>query len=95
MQRVGLIAFPDFQVLSLSTLSVFECANVLANEPLHDLRILSEAGGPIRTSSGLTLETERFLAEAGLLDALASDRTSHLRTLTPEQLQREHNIRNW
>jgi transcriptional regulator GlxA family with amidase domain len=60
MRRIGFIAFPNFQVLSLSTLSVFECANMLAPEPLYDLRILSETGGPIRTSSGLTLETERF-----------------------------------
>src|SRR5262249_48642385 len=56
----GFIAFPNFQVLSLSTFSVFECANMLAPEPLYDLLILSETGGPIRTSSGLTLETERF-----------------------------------
>jgi hypothetical protein len=28
MRRIGLIAFPNFQVLSLSTLSVFECANI-------------------------------------------------------------------
>lgn len=60
MRRIGFIAFPDFQVLSLSTLSVFECANMLAQEPLYDLHILSEKGGPIRTSSGLTLETEAF-----------------------------------
>jgi hypothetical protein len=60
MKRVSFIAFPDFQVLGLSSLSVFECANMLANEPVYDLRILSEAGGPIQTSSGLTLETERF-----------------------------------
>src|SRR6516225_9901161 len=60
MRRIGFIAFPNFQVLSLSTLSVFECANMLAPEPLYDLRILSETGGPIRTSSGLALETERF-----------------------------------
>jgi len=60
MRRIGFIAFPDFQVLSLSTLSVFECANMLAQEPFYDLHILSETGGPIRTSSGLTLETEAF-----------------------------------
>src|SRR6516164_1451196 len=60
MRRIGFIAFPNFQVLSLSTLSVFECANMLAPEPLYGVRILSETGGPIRTSSGLTLETERF-----------------------------------
>jgi transcriptional regulator GlxA family with amidase domain len=60
MRRIGFIAFPDFQILSLSTLSVFECANMLAREPLYDLRILSETGGPIKTSSGLTLATEAF-----------------------------------
>ena len=60
MRRIGFIAFPNFQVLSLSTLSVFECANILAPEPLYGVRILSETGGPIRTSSGLALETERF-----------------------------------
>lgn len=60
MRRIGFIAFPDFQVLSLTTLSVFECANMLAQEPLYDLHVLSETGGNIRTSSGLTLETEKF-----------------------------------
>jgi transcriptional regulator GlxA family with amidase domain len=60
MRRVGFIAFPNFQVLSLSTISVFECANMVAQEPLYDLHILSETGGLIRTSSGLTVETETF-----------------------------------
>jgi len=60
MRRIGFIAFPNFQVLSLSTLSVFECANMLSKEPLYKLHILSETGGPIRTSMGLTLETEAF-----------------------------------
>jgi transcriptional regulator GlxA family with amidase domain len=58
MLRIGFIAFPNFQVLSLCTLSVFECANMLAQNTLYDLRLLSETGGPIRTSSGLTLETQ-------------------------------------
>src|SRR5215510_2259258 len=69
MRRIGFIAFPNFQVLSLSTLSVFECANMLAPEPLYDVLILSETGGPIRTSSGLTLETERFDGESDELAA--------------------------
>jgi transcriptional regulator GlxA family with amidase domain len=60
MRRIGFIAFPSFQVLSLSTLSVFECANMIAQEPLYDLHILSATGGLIRTSSGLVLETETF-----------------------------------
>jgi transcriptional regulator GlxA family with amidase domain len=60
MQRIGFIAFPNFQVLSLCTVSVFECANILASEPLYELHMLSEAGGTIRTSSGLALETKKF-----------------------------------
>ena len=60
MQRVGFIAYPDFQVLSLCTISVFECANMLAPEPLYDLHMLSETGGPIGTSSGLILQTKKF-----------------------------------
>jgi transcriptional regulator GlxA family with amidase domain len=60
MRRIGFIAFQDFQVLSLSTISVFECANMLAPEPLYELHMLSETGGFIRTSSGLTLETKKF-----------------------------------
>lgn len=60
MQRIGFIAYPGFQVLSLCTVSVFECANMLAPEALYELQMLSEAGGNIRTSCGLVLETKQF-----------------------------------
>jgi transcriptional regulator GlxA family with amidase domain len=60
MQSIGFIAYPDFQVLSLCTISVLECANMLAPEPLYDLHMLSETGGPIGTSSGLILQTKKF-----------------------------------
>lgn len=60
MLRVGLIAYPEFQILSLCTVSVFECANMLSREPIYELHMLSETGGPIRTSSGLTLETKKI-----------------------------------
>jgi transcriptional regulator GlxA family with amidase domain len=60
MQRIGFIAYPDFQVLSLCAVSAFESANTLSAKPLYELQILSENGGPIRTSSGLILETTKF-----------------------------------
>jgi transcriptional regulator GlxA family with amidase domain len=60
MQRIGFIAYPNFQVLSLCTVSAFECANILSGKPLYELQMLSETGGPIRTSSGLILETTKF-----------------------------------
>ena len=37
MQRIGFIAYPDFQVLSLCTVSAFECANILSAKPLYEL----------------------------------------------------------
>lgn len=58
MRRIGCIAYPDFHVLSLSILSVFEAANRRAPAPLYELHILSENGGPVRTSGGLSMETE-------------------------------------
>jgi len=46
MHRIGFIAYPDFQVLSLCTVSAFECANILSAKPLYELHMLSETGGP-------------------------------------------------
>lgn len=60
MRRIGFIAYPNFQILSLCTLSAFETANIVAREPLYELKMLSETGGTIRTSSGLTVETKKF-----------------------------------
>jgi transcriptional regulator GlxA family with amidase domain len=60
MHRIGFVAYSDFQVLSLCTVSAFECANILSAKPLYELQMLSETGGPIRTLSGLILETPRF-----------------------------------
>ena len=37
MQRIGFIVFPDFEVLSLDTATVFEVANMVAQEQLYDL----------------------------------------------------------
>ncbi|QJP15892.1 GlxA family transcriptional regulator [Starkeya sp. ORNL1] len=60
MQRIGFIAFPDFQVMTFAAVSVFEIANVTGNAPLYDLHFLSEHGGSVRTSLGLTMDTEPF-----------------------------------
>ena len=49
MQRIGFIVFPDFEVLSLDTATVFEVANMVAQEQLYDPHVLSEAGGAVRT----------------------------------------------
>jgi transcriptional regulator GlxA family with amidase domain len=60
MQRIGFIALPGFQVMSLAALSVFEFANKEMGEPVYDVHLLSETGGSIRSSIGVSVATEPF-----------------------------------
>jgi transcriptional regulator GlxA family with amidase domain len=65
MHRVGLIVPHGFQLLSVAPLTAFEMTALgLAKpppvHPHYDLHLLSEHGGPVRSSSGLTVETEAF-----------------------------------
>ena len=60
MQRIGLVVFPGFQLMGFAMTSVFEFANFAAGRPLYDLRLLSEAGGPIRSSMGIDVHTQPF-----------------------------------
>lgn len=60
MHRVGFVVFPSYQVMSLALISVFEFANIEAGEPIYDVRLLSEMGGPIPSSIGVRVETEPF-----------------------------------
>lgn len=46
--------------MGLAVASVFETANLLADADFYEVRFISEAGGSVRTSIGLKLETERF-----------------------------------
>ena len=60
MHRLGLVIYPDFNVMSFAPLAVFELANKLAAKPFYDIRVLSEAGGSVRTSVGVVVGTEAF-----------------------------------
>jgi transcriptional regulator GlxA family with amidase domain len=60
MQRIGFLVSPGFQMMSFAALSVFEFANFTAGEQLYDLRVVSEAGGSVRNSIGMAIETEAF-----------------------------------
>jgi transcriptional regulator GlxA family with amidase domain len=60
MQRIGFIAFPGYQVMSFAVVSVFEFANMHLGRQVYDVRVLSEAGGPVLTSIGIRIETEAF-----------------------------------
>ena len=68
MQRIGFVLSPGFQVMSFAALSVFEYANKEMGEPVYDVRLLSETGGLMRSSIGVSVVTEPF--DATIFDTL-------------------------
>jgi len=60
MQRIGFVVPEGFQMIGLAAQAVFEFANRDAGKPVYEVRVLSENGGPVRSSLGIALHTERF-----------------------------------
>jgi transcriptional regulator GlxA family with amidase domain len=66
--------------MSLAVSTVFEIANLQAGEPIYDVRMLSETGGPVRTSVGFEVLTTSFSGET--LDLLVVG--GSMEDVTPE-----------
>jgi transcriptional regulator GlxA family with amidase domain len=60
MKRVGVIVFPGFQILDLAVVCAFEVANLEGNRRTYEVAVLSEQGGPVVSSSGVAVQTDRF-----------------------------------
>ena len=60
MHRVGFIVPQRFQLMSLAALTAFEIVNLPPADQRYDIHLLSQHGGPVRSSSGMTLQTEAF-----------------------------------
>ncbi|CAH2403524.1 GlxA family transcriptional regulator [Mesorhizobium escarrei] len=60
MQRIGFIVLTGFQMMSVAVLSVFEFANKEMGQAVYDLHLLSETGGSVRNSIGVSVATEPF-----------------------------------
>jgi transcriptional regulator GlxA family with amidase domain len=60
MHRVGFIVPQDFQLMSLAALTAFEIANLPPSGRHYETHLLSERGGLVRSSGGVTVETEAF-----------------------------------
>ncbi|MCC8395595.1 GlxA family transcriptional regulator [Paraburkholderia sp. MMS20-SJTR3] len=58
MRRIGLVVVPQFQVVSLLTLTVFEIANIRAGRSLYEVSVISEDGGPVEASFGMCATTK-------------------------------------
>jgi transcriptional regulator GlxA family with amidase domain len=57
-RRIGLLLPPAFQVLDLMAATVFECANSLGDGAHYEFELLSEGGGPVRSSCGIAVLTD-------------------------------------
>jgi len=60
MLTIGFALPPGFQIMGLAAVSAFELANTTAKEQLYEIRLLSEEGGPIPNSFGVSIETRGF-----------------------------------
>jgi transcriptional regulator GlxA family with amidase domain len=60
MQRIGMIVFPGFQMLDLAASTVFEFANLTVGDPVYEISLLSEEGGPVASSMGFPVGTVPF-----------------------------------
>ncbi len=60
MRKIGFVVFPNFQVMGLAAITVFELANLAVGEPLYSLHLLSEHGGLVQSSAGFGVQTEAF-----------------------------------
>jgi transcriptional regulator GlxA family with amidase domain len=60
MLHIGFVTFPDFGAMGLAALSTFEHANLAKGERVYEVTLLSETGGPARSSAGFSVMTEAF-----------------------------------
>src|ERR1700674_1980936 len=81
VQHIGFIVLPGFQVMSFAALSVFEFANKERGEPVYDVHLLSETGGSIRSSIGVSVATEPF--DDTKFDTLIVGGSAVIGSLTP------------
>src|SRR5258708_1834053 len=81
MQSIGFLILPGFQVMSFATISVFEFANKEMGKPVYDLRLVSETGGPIRSSVGVSVASEPF--DDTNFDTLITGGSIMIGSLTP------------
>jgi transcriptional regulator GlxA family with amidase domain len=58
MRLIGIVVYPNFKLIGLAAATVLEIANSLRAASFYDVRIVSEGGGLVRSSSGVSVQTE-------------------------------------
>jgi transcriptional regulator GlxA family with amidase domain len=60
MQRIGYIVTPGFTMMGLTIMGAFEVANQTVKERAYEAVILSEHGGLVQSSGGMSVESTAF-----------------------------------
>jgi transcriptional regulator GlxA family with amidase domain len=58
--RIGIVLYPEFQMMNLGVAAVLETANHTAQQKAYEIVLLSEHGGLVRSSAGFSVETQAF-----------------------------------
>lgn len=59
-KSIAFVVFDGFQLVDMAAVSVFELANDCPGNPGYELTVLSEHGGPVRSSSGVKVDSQPF-----------------------------------
>lgn len=57
MRRISFLLYPGYSVMALAATSVFETANQTKGVMLYDVEFISLNGGPVNTSSGMSVHS--------------------------------------
>jgi transcriptional regulator GlxA family with amidase domain len=60
MLRVGIVLYPEFQLMNLGVVAVMETANLIAQQRVYEIVLLSGTGGLVRCSAGFSVDTQAF-----------------------------------
>jgi transcriptional regulator GlxA family with amidase domain len=60
MRDIAFVVYPGYSVMALAVVTAFEVANGVSETPPYAIHFVSEAGGSVKTSAGMMLETELF-----------------------------------
>jgi transcriptional regulator GlxA family with amidase domain len=60
MRYIAFLVYPGYSLMALAIVAGFEAANDMVDPEPYELRYVSENGGPIKSSAGLVLQTEKF-----------------------------------
>src|ERR1700760_684434 len=60
MRAIAFVVYPGYSVMALAVVTAFEVANMMADDPPYELHFVSETGGKVKTSAGLTVDSEPF-----------------------------------